>query len=107
MRTPVRNQFLGVHRGSCFCASSVLPSRGVPLPITTGRRGGIRVMAGAPPRLLTPPRAAPGAGRGRTPPRRRGGRPPRLPRGGAPLSPQPPPREGGGFFSPRRGAPPP
>ena len=74
MRTSVRNKFLGVHRGSCFCASFVLPSRGVPLPITTARRGGIRFMAGAASRLLTFQRAFTGAADGRPGPRGRRGR---------------------------------
>src|SRR2546428_3307471 len=95
MRTPVRNQFLGVHHGSCFCASSVLPSRGVPLPITTGRRGGIRVMAGAPPPLPPPPPPPPTAADGRAPPPRRGGPPPVLAGAGAPpFSPLAPPARG-------------
>src|SRR2546427_7211729 len=100
MRTPVRNQFLGVHRGSCFCASSVLPSRGVPLPITTGRRGGIRVMAGAAPRLLPRPPPPPGTAAARAPPPPEGRRPPLHARRGPPAPPAPTPPTGGPFFSP-------
>src|SRR2546430_6315043 len=76
MRTPVRNKFLGVHCGSRICAFSVLPSPGVPLPITTARRGGIRVMAGGAPRGLTPPRASTGGAQWRAPSRRAAGAPP-------------------------------
>jgi hypothetical protein len=73
-RTPVRNQFLGVHRGSRICASFVLPSRGVPLPFTTARRGGIRALAGAASRLLTLRRASTGTADGCPDPCGRGGR---------------------------------
>ena len=74
MRTPVRNWFLGVHRGSRIRTFLVLPSRGVPLPVTTARRGGIRVVADATPRVLTLPCATTGAAHGRPGPRGRGGR---------------------------------
>ena len=73
-RTPVRNQFLGVHRGSRICASFVFPPRGVPLPFTTARRGGIRALAGAASRLLTLRRASTGTADGRPGPYGRGGR---------------------------------
>src|SRR5256885_1153247 len=86
MRTPVRNWFLGVHRGSRICASSVLPSRGVPLPFTTARRGGIHILAGAASRVLTLRRATTGTANGRPGTPRRGGSPPVWPRGGPHLS---------------------
>ena len=99
MRTPVRNRFLGVHRGSRICASFVLPSWGVPLPLTTARRGGIRVLAGAASRVLTLHGASAGAADGRPGPRGRGGRhafwpsvAPHFPRNSARLE--------GYFFSP-------
>src|SRR2546421_3750888 len=74
MRTPVRNSFLGVHRGSGIGAFLVFPSRGDPLPITTARRGGIRVMAAATSRVLTLLCATTAAAHGRPGPRGRGGR---------------------------------
>src|SRR4029078_10213615 len=99
-RTSVRKCLLGVHRGSRICASLVLPSRGVPLPFTTARRDGIRLVAGATSRALTLRRALAGAADGRSRPRGRGGRhafwpsvAPHLPHSSTRL-------EGGHFFSP-------
>src|SRR6266550_821255 len=74
MRTSVRKSFLGVHRGSGIGAFLVLPSRGVPLPTTTARGGGIRVLADATSRVLTLLCATTGAAYGRPGPRGRGGR---------------------------------
>src|SRR2546430_15774468 len=91
MRTPVRNSLLGVRRGSRVCASSVLPSWGVPLPFTTARRGGIRLLAGAASRVLTLRRPTTGTAGGRPLSRRRRGRPPLLARRGAAFSPAGPP----------------
>src|SRR6267143_288175 len=99
MRTPVRNWFLGVHRSCRIRASFVLPSRGVPLPITTARRGGIRVLADATSRVLTLPCATPGAADGRPAPRGRGGRHAFWP-SVAPHLPRKSIRLGGYFFSP-------
>src|SRR5207244_1162604 len=65
MPTPARNSLLGVHRGSRICASSVGPPRAVPLPFTTARRGGIRILARAASRVLTLRRATTGTANGR------------------------------------------
>jgi len=77
MRTPVRNWFPRVHRGSRICASLVFPSRGVPLPITTARRGGIRRHGGCHPACTHPSLRDPGRGPWPSRPARKR-RPPRV-----------------------------
>src|SRR5438309_231728 len=57
--------FPEVSRGRRVCASADPPSRGVPLPITTPRAGGIRLLAGAAARVLTVPLATTGSSDGR------------------------------------------
>src|SRR6266550_4755610 len=71
---PFETGFLGVHRGIGIGAFLVLPSRGVPLPTTTARGGGIRVLADATSRFLSLLSATTGAAYGRPGPRGRGGR---------------------------------
>jgi len=86
MRTPVRNSFSEVSRGRRFRSSADRPSRGVPLPITTPRAGGIRLLAGAAARVLTVPLATTGSSDGRAR-RGRGDRHALWPRVAAPFPP--------------------